>query len=151
LVPNAGFDRTIWQYQGAPADASNTLWESTDATECDTSGSAFVGPGSIVSDCFPVSPGASYFFGFMFKGVSDPTNQGCEVGFFDQAACPTIVGGGHPAPFTAGAGWQQTPPSNVVVPANVNHAVIICANGDTSGTASIEIDRVYFNAAVPAF
>ncbi|MEA2699139.1 MAG: hypothetical protein QOI66_3410 [Myxococcales bacterium] len=150
LVPNAGFDRTNWTYDGTPENASMTFWQSTDSTGCANSGSARVGPGGIFSDCFPVQPGKSYFFGFMYRAPNLNNNtQNCGVGWYDDVGCANVVSPGTFAGPVAGSGWQKTPSFSVVVPANATHAKIACINFETS--VFFEVDRAYYNAVAPAF
>jgi hypothetical protein len=150
LVPNAGFDRVNWVYGGSLEFASQTFWQSTDATGCENSGSVQIGSmGSILSDCFPVQSGLNYFFGFMFRAVNfDPAFQNCGVAWFTDGSCTNGTApnsGTNPMP---GSGWQKTPSTGLTAPATALSALIFCANGKDFG---FEVDRFYFNATAPAF
>jgi hypothetical protein len=147
VVSNAGFDRGVWTHE-----IQNATWSSIDATNCPTSGSGRVNAsGTLFSDCFAVTPGRNYFFGYMLKGEElDPTFHGCLVAWLNDTCVEPVTGGTGVPQVQTVTSWQKLQ-GTLTAPPTATRGRVMCANFKIGGTSYFLVDRVFFNAKEPQF
>jgi hypothetical protein len=128
-----------------------------DATGCSTSGSIEVdfGDSGASSPCFGVTPGRSYFFGFMGLRQLGSADLYCDVVPFSDAACSVrtdpatgdvlpVLGTEASPPNLVNGVW--TPVNETVTTSAVTHSAVVgCVVG------SSYYDMVYVNASSASF
>jgi hypothetical protein len=152
ILANAGFDTTIWSKFGGARDGEPLpRWDGIDSKNCANSGSLRVSHRTAISDTFPVTAGATYYWGFDVKRPATDTGVGtteCHFTYCGDAACNNLLDYGQFLwPKQIAEEWQhvsgvEVPPSPAVA------AYVICY---THGVEAANFDRFFVNPTAPGF
>jgi hypothetical protein len=150
LVPNAGFDNSIWPLFGNTGNPIGN-WNSSDAHECANSGSLQVGTNSDPRVCVTYGSVSTLYAGYMINRSTADGQVGCFVdtwyygndcqNTFDLGDVDVLI-----APNRTG--WQQVS-GTITVPAMTKSLLLACHL--VSATAPALFDRVYVRTTPGGF
>jgi hypothetical protein len=149
LVPNAGFDNSIWPAFGKGGDPIGN-WSAEDANGCANSGSLQVSGGVVANVCVSYGSASTLYAGFMVNRSTLGGDLGCFVDeWYSDNNCQNgfeIGNDGLNAPNLTG--WQQVT-GTIAVPAMTRSMVLTCKL--VSATAPALFDRVYVRTSPGGF
>jgi len=147
LVPNGGFDTTIWPKFGS--EENNREWSPSDALGCSTSGSLRIGDAFSSSRiCIPVQPSTTYHLGYMVNRTSSAGTAACGINeWYDDTACANSLDFGQTGNSPAQTGWQQVS-GTVTSIAGARSGILVCF---IVSTQSAYFDRVFLRATPGGF
>jgi hypothetical protein len=151
LVPNAGFDSSIWpKFENSSYGIGN--WTTSDAGGCPTSGSLQVGSGDDARICVTYGSAATIYAGYMVNRSTPEGDIGCYVDtWYLSPNCQDAWDYGNVDDLTApnATGWRQVSAA-ISTPPMTKSLVLACHLVSLTAAPAL-LDRVYVRTSPGGF